>query len=105
MRSIALAFLLSSAGLVGCASQTATGGSPGPLAPNAAPVAANDPAAFQNGVHQCVRLRTGIGIYEPPLPTAAEPQSFRFLEQVEKLLRLYFLQFALRHHLHIPGSG
>lgn len=44
MRSIALAFLFASAGLVGCASQNAVGGSPGPLTPGAAPVATTDPA-------------------------------------------------------------
>ncbi len=43
MRSIALAFLLSSAALVGCAGHSAAHGSPGPLAPGAAPVAATSP--------------------------------------------------------------
>ena len=52
--------------------------------------AADDAAAAEHVVKGVDRLRPFVGIDEPPLPAAAEPDSLGLFENIEKLRRLDF---------------
>ncbi len=63
--------------------------------------ATDDSAPSQHALDRALRARSHVGIDQPPLPAAAEPDTTRFQQRCHKFLAVGFLAITRMKHGHV----